>query len=41
VIDAVLEEEIENLIGLLLGHTPERGGAEDDAAAVVTGSPEG
>src|SRR5207249_4977710 len=28
VIDAVLEEEIENLIGLFSGHTPERGGAE-------------
>ena len=40
VVDAVLEQQLERAVGLVLG-TAERGGAEDDAGALVAGAPEG
>lgn len=41
VVDAVLEEEVEGLVGFFLGDAAEGGCAEDDAGAVVAGAAEG
>ena len=40
VVDAVLEQHLEDLVGLLLPHGAERRGAEDHAGAAVAGAPE-
>src|SRR5579872_6297947 len=41
VVDAEFEQQFEHLIGLVLLHTAQRRGAEDDAGALMTGFAEG
>ena len=41
VVDPAVEQQREGAVGLVLRHLRQRGGAEEDAAAVVAGAPEG
>ena len=41
VVDAGLEQHVEDPVGAILPHRTERGGAEDDTRAVVAGAAEG
>ena len=41
VVDAVLEQQLQRAVGILLGDAPQRRGAEDGAGRLVSGRPEG